>query len=129
MKLRLPRLGKETLELAPDGLVVSATSSALLFNSAKYTPSEDDIDQLLLDAQKLGRILSYFANVSTTPPAAREQLNLLFFSVAAPLRIVPFLSGENFSASVVAECEQRGVGVVRPSGEGFVAKRSSIKIL
>ena len=101
---------------------MSTTSSVLLFNSAKHTPSEDDIDQLLLDVQKLGRIFSSFASVSTTPPAAKEQLNLLPFSSTTPLRIVPFLSGDNFSAFVAAECEKMGVGVVRPSGEGFVVK-------
>ena len=122
VKLRLPRLGEEALELKPDGLIVSTSSSVLLFNSAKHTPSEDDIDQLLLDVQKLGRILSSFASVSTMPPTAKEQLNLMPFSSTTPLRIVPFLSGENFSAFVAAECEKMGVGVVRPSGEGFVVK-------
>ena len=122
VKLRLPRLGEEALELKPDGLIVSTSSSVLLFNSAKHTPSEDDIDQLLLDVQKLGRILSSFASVTTMPPAAKEQLNLLPISSTTPLRIVPFLSGDNFSAFVAAECEKMGVGVVRPSGEGFVVK-------
>ena len=122
LTLRLPRFGEEALELKPDGLVVSTTSSVLLFNSAKHTPSEDDIDQLLLDVQKLGRILSSFASVTTMPPAAKEQLNLLPISSTTPLRIVPFLSGDNFSAFVAAECEKMGVGVVRPSGEGFVVK-------
>ena len=131
VKLRLSRLGKEALELAPDGLVVSTSSSLILFNSAKHTPTEDDIDQLLNDAKKLKRILFDFANVSTTPPAAKEQLAKLLPAVfgmsksASPrdlLRIVPFLSGDNFSAFVAAECEQMGVGIVRPSGEGFVVK-------
>ena len=122
LKLQLPRPGMEALELKPGGLVMSTTSSVLLFNSAKHTPSEDDIDQLILDVQKLGRMLSNFAQVSTTPPAAKDQLDLLPFSATAPLRIVPFLSGDNFSAILVAECEQRGIGVVRPSGEGFVVK-------
>jgi hypothetical protein len=125
VKLRLPCFGEEAFELNPDGLIVSTTSSVLLFNSAKHTPSVDDIDQLLLDVQKLGRILSSFASVTTTPPAAKEQLNRLPFSSATPLRIVPFLSGENFSAFVAAECEKMGVGVVRPSGEGFVVKVGS----
>jgi hypothetical protein len=131
VKLRLPRLGKEALELAPDGLVVSASSSLILFNSAKLTPSEDDIDQLLSDAAKLKRMLSDFADVSTTPPAAKEQLAKLLpavFGASKPaprrLRIVPFLSGDNFGAAVAAECEKMGVGVVRPSGEGFVVVKA-----
>ena len=125
--LRLPRLGEEALELKPDGLVVSASSSALLFNSAKHTPSEDDIAQVLVDARKLERILSDFADVSTTPPASKGELaNLLPAVFGAPksasplrLRVVPFLSGDNLSAFVAAECDKMGVGVVRPSGEGF----------
>ena len=56
MKLRLPRLGKEALELAPVGLVAS----------------EDDFYPLLSDAVKLERMLSDFAVVSPTPLAARE---------------------------------------------------------
>ena len=121
VKLRLPLFGEEAFELNPDGLIVSTTSSVLLFNSAKHTPSVDDIDQLLLDVQKLGRILSSFASVTTTPPAAKEHL-LLLFSSTTPLRIVPFLSGDNFSAFVATECEKMGVGVVHPSGKGFVVK-------
>jgi hypothetical protein len=130
VKLRLPRLGKEALELAPDGLVVSTSASIILFNSAKHTPSEDDIAQLLLDTAKLERMLSNFADLSTTPPAAKEQLAELLPAVLGEsqlplrgrLRIVAFLSGDNFSASVAAVCEEVGVGVVRPSGEGFVVK-------
>ena len=122
LTLRLPRLGEEALELKPDGLVVSATSSVVLFNSAKHTPSEDDIDQLLLDVQKLGRLLSNFAHVSTTPAAAKAQFAELHCSATAPLRIVPFLSGDNFRAFIAAECGQRGVGVVRPNGDGFVVE-------
>jgi hypothetical protein len=35
---------------------------------------------------------------------------------------VPFLSGDNFDAAVAAECLKLGVGIVRPSGEGFIVK-------
>ena len=132
VKLRLPRLGDEALELALDGLVVSTRVSVLLFTSAKHTPSEDYIYQLLLGAKRLERMLLDFADVSTTPPAAKEQLAKLLLAVFGAskseppprgrLRIMPFLSGDNFSALVAAECEKMGVGVVRPSGEGFVVK-------
>jgi hypothetical protein len=132
VKLRLPRLGEEALQLAPDGLVVSTTSSVILFNSAKHTPSEDDILQVLSDAAKLERMLSDFADIAMTPPAAKEQLAKLLPAVFGTaenitqhrgrLRVVPFLSGDNFSACVAAECEKMVVGIVRPNGEGFVVK-------
>ena len=100
--------------LKPDGLVVSSSASVVLFNSAKLTPSEAHIDELLKDVATLGKLLADLASVTTTPPAAKAQL--------ADLRIVPFLSGDNFSAAVEAKCAEKGVGIVRPSGEGFVVK-------
>ena len=125
-KLRLPQ-PDEDLELAPDGLVASAASSVLLFNSVKHAPSREDVYQLLADAAKLESILSDFPAVSSTPPEAKAQLARLLPSVFGPsararLRVVPFLSGDNFSARVAAECERLGVGAVRPSGGGFAVK-------
>ena len=44
----------------------------------------------------------------------------------AHLRIVPFLSGDNFDAAVAAECLEKGIGTVRPSGEGFIVKAAEL---
>lgn len=125
-------LDAEALEVAPDGLVVSTSSSVVLFNSVKHAPSDHDIAQLLSDAARQEFILSGFSAVTTTPPAVKEQLATLLPAVFGPsqpaaplrgrLRVVPFLSGDNVRAAVAASCERAGVGVVRPSGEGFVVQ-------
>jgi hypothetical protein len=128
VELTLSRGGKKTrLELAPDGLVVSASSSSsssssgvVLFNSAKHTPSESHIDEVLENVATLEEMLAakdWASMMTTDPPEAKAQLR-----ARAHLRVVPFLSGDNFSAAVAAECLKRGVGIVRPSGEGFVVK-------
>jgi hypothetical protein len=105
--------------LAPDGLVAApgAAPPAVLLNSAKLTPTAAHIDELLADAATLAEMLADWARVTTDPPAARASLR-----GGGPLRVVPFLSGDNFGAAVEAACVERGVGVVRPSGEGFVVR-------
>jgi len=115
VSLRLSRRNTGPLELAPDGLVVAHAASLVLFNSAKLTPSEAHVAELLEDAAALEGMLADWANVTTDPPAAKAQLR-------GALRVVPFLSGENFGASVEATCAEMGVGVVRPSGGGFVVE-------
>ena len=35
---------------------------------------------------------------------------------------MPFLSGDNFNAAVAAKCLKQGIGIVRPSDEGFIVK-------
>ena len=108
--------GGQQLRLAPDGLVAALQASAVLFNSAKLSPSEAHVDQVREDAAKLGEmLLADWASVRTEPPAAKAQLR-------GRLRVVPFLSGDGFSAAVAAKCRAEGVGIVRPSGEGFVVE-------
>ena len=131
LELHLPHVG-EDLKLAPDGIVVSTSASVVLFNSVKHNPSVDDVFQLISDAAKLEFMLSDFAAISTTPQVAKGQSANLLPHIFGPsktttllrsrLRIVPFLSGDNFRAFVEVECEKMGVGVVRPSGEGFFVK-------
>jgi hypothetical protein len=91
----------------------------VLFNSAKLTPSVNHIDELLGDVEKLKVVFGDWVNVTTIPPSAKAQLRW-------DLRIVPFLSGDNFSAVVEAKCTEKGVGIVRPSGEGFVVKAAGV---
>ena len=115
VEVRLSRRGKVRLVVEPDGLVVSSSGDVMLFNSSKLTPSFKHIDDLLDDVEKLKAILGDWDNVTTIPPSAKARLRW-------DLRIVPFLSGDNFSAAVEAKCVEKGVGIVRPSGEGFVVK-------
>ncbi len=112
VELRLSRRGEVQLVVKPDGLVVSSEASVVLFNSAKLTPSVNHIDELLGDVEKLQLFFGDWKNVTTIPPSAKARLRW-------DLRIVPFLSGDNFSAAVEAKCVEKGVGIVRPSGEGF----------
>ena len=84
----------------------------LLLNSVKVTPADEDVDAVLQAASTLEHMLANLDAVSTLPPAAREQLRGL-------VRVVPFLSGSNFSARVEAVCRADGVGTSRPDGEGF----------
>jgi hypothetical protein len=107
--------GEEQLRLAPDGLVAALQAPAVLFNSAKLSPSEAHVDQVREDAAKLEEMLADWASVRTEPPEAKAQLR-------GCLRVVPFLSGDGFSAAVAAKCRAEGVGIVRPSGEGFVVE-------
>ena len=115
VELKLLREGEKTLKLAPDGLVVSDKASVVLFNSAKHTPSEAHLVKMLENVTTLEAMLADWANVTMDPPEAKTQLR-------GGLRVVPFLSGDNFDAAVAAECLKQGVGIVRPSGEGFIVK-------
>ena len=115
VELKLSREGEKTLKLAPDGLVVSNQASVVLFNSAKHTPSEAHIVKMLENVTTLEAMLADWASVTTDPPEAKTQLRV-------GLRVVPFLSGDNFNACVAAECLRQGIGIVRPSGEGFIVK-------
>ena len=80
------------------------------------------IDELLNDVAKLQLCFGDWANVMTIPPSAKAQLRW-------DLRIVPFLSGDNFSAAVEAKCAEKGVGIVRSSGEGFLVKAAAAAAL
>ena len=114
VELRLSHRGRKTLELAPDGLVVSLQSPVVIFNSAKSTPSLSHVDEVLEDVTTLVRMLADWGNVTTDPPEVKAQLR------GGHLSVLPFLSGDNFSAVVEAKCYEKGIGIVRPSGEGFI---------
>jgi hypothetical protein len=108
--------GKLLQKIEVDGLVVGA--HAALLNSTKHTPSLKHVDDVVADAKKLqGMLQLHMRSLSTTPAYVKAELDAL-----AHLPIVPFLSGNNFSAAVEAKCVAKGVGIVRPSGEGFVVK-------
>ena len=113
VELRLSRRGAVQLVVKLDGLVVSSTT--VLVNSAKLTPSLAHVDELLGDVETLQLLFGDWVNVTTIPPSAKARLRW-------DLRVVPFLSGDNFSAAVEAKCAEKGVGIVRPNGEGFVVK-------
>jgi hypothetical protein len=115
VELRLSRRGEVQLVVKPDGLVVSSEASVVLLNSAKLTPSVNHIDDLLSDVEKLQLFFGDWKDVTIIPPFAKAQLRW-------DLRIVPFLSGDSFSVAVEAKCIEKGVGIVRPSGEGFDVK-------
>jgi hypothetical protein len=119
VELKLSREGEKTLKLAPDGLVVSDKASVVLFNIAKHTPSEAHLVKALENVSTLEVMLADWANVTMDPPEAKAQLR-------GGLRVVPFLSGDNFNAAVAAKCLMQGIGIVRPSGEGFIVKAAEL---
>ena len=118
VELALSRSGRKSLELAPDGLIVAPLSSVVLLNSAKHTPSASHIGQVVEDAGTLEQLLAGWGSVATDPAEAKAQ----FPMSRGKLRVVPFLSGDNFCAAVAAKCRESGVGVVRPGGEGFLVE-------
>ena len=108
--------GKLLQKIEVDGLIVGA--HAALLNSTKHTPSLKHVDDVIADTKKLhGMLQLHMKSLSTTPAHVKAELGVL-----ATLPIVPFISGNNFSAAVEAKCVAKGVGIVRPSGEGFVVK-------
>ena len=108
--------GRLLQKIEVDGLV--AGERAVLFNSTRLTPSLKHVDEVVADAEKLqGMLQEHLESLSTRPPEVKDALGGF-----ARKPVVPFLSGNNFSAAVEAKCAQKGVGIVRPSGEGFVVK-------
>ena len=82
------------------------------------TPSLKHVDEVAADAKKLQDMLAlHITSLSTNPHEVKAKLNDI-----ARLPIVPYLSGNSFSAAVEAKCREKGVGIVRPSGEGFVVE-------
>lgn len=112
VQLALQRPGTTPQELAPDGLLVSRSTSTLIFNSVKHSPSLEHVEELLEDAAVLRGMLAAPDRLDTQPLEAAAQLRGM-------QRVQPFLSGDNFSAGVEALCRDKGVGTVRPSGAGF----------
>ena len=108
--------GKLLQKIEVDGLVVG--EQVVLFNSTKHTPSLEDVDDAVADAKKLqGMLQLQLETLSTKPALVKVLLNDI-----AHLPIIPFLCGDNFSAKVEAKCALKGVGIVRPGGDGFVVK-------
>jgi hypothetical protein len=105
--------GKLLQKMEIDGLVVGAT--AVLLNSTKHKPTLKHVDDAVADAEKLRSMLLLHESLSTKPPDVKDVL-----ACVAHLRVVPFLSGNNFSAAVEAKCFKKCVGIVRSSGAGFV---------
>ena len=103
--------GKLLKKLEADGLVVGG--HVALLNSVKHTPAIEHVNKVIEDAAKLTLMLTDFANVTTNPRNVKKQL--LPFT-----RVVPFISGNNFSATVEAKCREKGVGFTRPDGSGFI---------
>jgi len=109
------RGGNELLqEMEIDGLLVGRDCA--LLNSAKRTPTLDDLADLVDDAHWLRRMLASEGAITTKPDSAMVQR----IGLRRGSRIIPLLSGNNFSAVVEAQCGAQGVGIVRPSGDGFV---------
>jgi hypothetical protein len=104
--------GALRLQLELDGVVVGGCTA--LLNSAKHTPTSKHVDDVVAAARTLSAMLAGRdgGDLTTKPPG-------LVGTLAGVSRVVPFLSGNNFSAEVEDACRRQGVGVVRPSGEGF----------
>jgi hypothetical protein len=110
--------GKLLQMIEVDGLVVGARG-ALLLNSTKHTPSLRHVAEAAAGARKLQGMLEPPLDGLSTKPAAVKAALLAATSAARRPAVVPFLCGSNVSAAVEAKCREHGVGVVRPSGEGF----------
>ncbi len=111
--------GKLLRKIEVDGLVVGARGALLLLNSTKHTPSLRHVAEAAAGARKLRRMLEPPLDGLSTEPAAVKAALLVATSAACRPAVVPFLCGSNVSAAVEAKCHEHGVGVVRPSGEGF----------
>ena len=105
--------GKLLQKIDVDGLVES--SRVVFLNSTKHTPSLKHVTDVVSDAKKLQGMLEHLTSLSTEPENVKVKLEEI-----SRLPIVPFLSSNICSAAVEAKCRKEGVGIVRPSGEGFV---------
>lgn len=105
--------GRSVIEI--DGLVVG--KGCALLNSAKHSPTLAHVRAVVDDAAKLLGLLLDLSTVTTDPVGVKSQLAL-----ASVTRVLPFLSGAEFSALVEAECHKLGVSVLRPSGERFAVE-------
>ena len=96
-----------------DGLVVGARCA--LLNSVKHTPTLEHVTEAVAAAEKLqGVLAASLDGVRTAPRGVQDELAKI-----ASRAILPFLSGNNVSAAVVAECRAQGVGCARPDDSGF----------
>ena len=114
----IKRIGRKRTEhsglIEVDGLVVGAHGIALL-NSAKHSPSLKHVEEVFADASELQQMLSHLDSVTTDPISVKQQL----INISC---VLPFICGNEFSALVAASCSEKGVGILRPSGEGFVVE-------
>lgn len=112
--------GKLLQKIEVDGLLAGA--GAVLLNSTTHMPSLKHADKAATDAAKLHAMLDeHLASLSTKPPHVKAELDAI---ARLPVRVVPFLSGSGFTAAVMARCRAAGVGIVRPSEDGFVVEQA-----
>ena len=107
------RGGAQLPTIEVDGLVVGARCA--LLNSVKHTPTLEHVTEAVAAAEKLqGVLAASLDGVRTAPRGVQDEL-----AKVTSRAILPFLSGNNVSAAVVAECRAQGVGCARPDDSGF----------
>jgi hypothetical protein len=100
---------KPTLECC--GLIKTTSASALL-NEVKVSPKMEDVDDVLECASTLSSILQKHKFFVSHPPQVLEELN-------GVQRVVPFLSGRDFSREVINKCSLLGVNTVETNGSDY----------
>jgi hypothetical protein len=105
--VQFSRQGSKFPFLECDGLIKTSTSA--LLNEVKASPKMEDVDDVLDRAGKLLQILRKPYLYVSKPSNALEELNGL-------QRVVPFLSGCDFSREVVNKCSLLGVNTVETNG-------------
>ena len=107
------RNGAQLPKIEVDGLVVGARF--VLLNSVKHTPTLAHVTEAVTAAETLQALLAASLERVTTDPSGLEGE----LAKIAERTVLPFLSGNNVSADVIAECRKMGVGCVRPDDSGF----------
>ena len=103
-------MGDENAFLECDGLI--KTSVSALLNEVKASPKEEDLVDVLIRARKLEVILKDPSYFFSDPFSALQELN-------GVKRVVPFLSGCDFSSMLVDKCSLRGVNAVETNGSDY----------
>jgi hypothetical protein len=102
--------GDKVAFLECDGLI--KTSVSALLNEVKASPKEEDVEDVLYRASKLELILIDPSRFVSEPPPVLQELN-------GVKRVVPFLSGCDFSPMLVNKCSLGGVHVVETNGSDY----------
>jgi hypothetical protein len=102
--------GDKDAFLECDGLI--KTSVSALLNEVKVSPKEVDLEDVLSRASKLELILIHPSHFVSEPPPVLQELN-------GVKRVVPFLSGCDFSHMLVNKCSLRGVHAVETNGSDY----------
>jgi hypothetical protein len=102
--------GDENAFLECDGLI--KTSVSALLNEVKASPKEADLKDVLSRASKLELILTDPSRFVSDPPPALEEL-------IGVKRVVPFLSGCDFSRALVNECSLQRINAVETNGSDY----------